>query len=141
MNSFRFDEAARTSEAAPEAGRILLVEDDRDSAEVLREVLEFEGFEVSVAADGLTAQRQADSVQPANILLDIQLDAKRDGGIELCRQLRSRPDQRWRIYAVTGNLKLERSELISCGFDGVLYKPLDVPSLLEQLGAAVEPAE
>lgn len=52
---------------------ILIVEDDRPLATMYRTALGFEGFDVAVATDGLTALRHIDERRPDLIVLDLQL--------------------------------------------------------------------
>lgn len=66
--------------------KILVVDDEKPIAEIVKFNLEREGYEVAVAYNGLEALAMAESNQPDLILLDIMLP-KLDG-IEVCRQLR-----------------------------------------------------
>ena len=66
--------------------RILIAEDEPDMAMGLRDNLQFEGYEVIVAADGEEALEKANSERPDLILLDVMMP-KRDG-LEVCKMVR-----------------------------------------------------
>jgi DNA-binding response OmpR family regulator len=71
-------------------GSILLVEDDEEIAELMRDFLEAEGFTVHHAASGRDAVDQLARSRPSCVLLDVMLpDAS---GFELCRRLRRESD-------------------------------------------------
>ncbi len=72
---------------ATENRRILLVEDERTIADVVRDYLVQAGFQVELAADGFTALRLAAERQPDLVLLDRMLPGL--DGVEVCRRLRA----------------------------------------------------
>ena len=76
--------------SAAEAGAerpILIVEDDRAAAELVRLHLAHEGYEVVMAADGAEGLRLARECEPKLIVLDLMLPGM--DGLELCRALRA----------------------------------------------------
>lgn len=76
--------------AGTEVGRrILVVEDDRDVAGLMRDFLEADGFRVSLAADGEQAIAELDAI-PDCVLLDVMLPG--ESGFELCRTIRESSD-------------------------------------------------
>lgn len=120
---------------APEmARRIALVVDDyRDTADLLAELLEDCGFQTAIAHDGEQGLQMADALQPEMIVLDICLP-KLDG-IEVCRRIRGMPwSAHTRIVAVTGqHLPSMQRALESAGFDEVLAKPYTFREISEML--------
>ena len=74
------------------AARVLIAEDERDVAELIRYTLAREGFEVIVAANGADALRQAQETRPDLMLLDLMLPQV--NGWELCRRLKQDPATR-----------------------------------------------
>jgi len=68
------------------SGRVLIVEDEPDTLQLLKESLESEGYEVITATDGIEGEEKAHRENPDIIILDILLP-KRDG-YEVCRRLR-----------------------------------------------------
>lgn len=117
-----------TSEAAL---RILVVDDNRDSAETLSMLLELMGHEMNLAYDGEQALALAKEIKPDVVLLDIGLP-KMDG-YEVARQIRQEP---WGsnpiLVAITGWGQTEDKDLSrESGFDHHLVKPVDHDHLLK----------
>ena len=66
--------------------KILVADDEKDMVTGLRDNLQFEGYEVSVAFDGEAALEQATNESPDLILLDIMMP--KIDGLEVCRRIR-----------------------------------------------------
>jgi PAS domain S-box-containing protein len=112
--------------------RILVVDDNPDSANSLGMVLEVEGHEVDSVYSAQDALERVESFKPDVVLLDIGLPGM--DGYEVARRLRARPGfERVRLVALTGYGQAEdRERTRGAGFDGHLVKPVDF-SLLEQV--------
>lgn len=113
--------------------RVLVVEDNRDSAETLRKLLELFGYAVSVAysaQDGLEAAKQT---RPDIVLCDIGLPDR--DGYALAAALRANPTTATaRLIAVTAyGTEQDRQRSRQAGFQLHLVKPVDPETLLEQL--------
>lgn len=113
--------------------RILIVDDNLDSARSLAEVLSLTGNETFVAHDGVEAVAAAEMQRPDVILLDIGLPKL--NGYDACRQIRMKP---WAanilIIALTGWGQEEyRRKSAEAGFDGHLVKPVDLTELMKLL--------
>lgn len=80
--------AAAGQERAAPAARILVVEDERPIAELIRYNLRREGFDVDVAYDGHEAIERAHAALPDLVILDLMLPYV--DGLEVCRHLRAR---------------------------------------------------
>jgi len=118
--------------------RVLVVDDNIDSATTLAMVLDVMGHQTTLANDGLEAVRLAQDFQPEIVLLDIGMPKL--NGYEACRQIRAQP---WAtqviIIAVTGwGQDEDRRRSKDAGFDLHLVKPLD-PLVVEQLMRKLEP--
>jgi len=114
----------------PDAGlRILIVDDNADSADSLATIMSLMGHEVLVAYDGEAALSLALSSVPDAILLDIGLP--RLNGYDVCRRIRQVPGgDNITIIAQTGWGQTEdRVRTLEAGFDHHLVKPVD-PNLL-----------
>jgi PAS domain S-box-containing protein len=113
--------------------RILVVDDNEDSAVSLALLLELSGHEVRTAGDGSAALSEARSFRPEVVLLDIGLPHM--DGYEVARRLRGEEDLRGLLlFAMTGYGQEEdvrRSR--QAGFDQHLVKPVDLPKLLDLL--------
>ena len=113
--------------------RILVVDDNRDSADSLGMLFRLLGHDVRTTHDGLQAVAAAEEFRPDAMVLDIGLP-KLDG-YEVARQLRSRPwGGKMVMIAVTGwgqEEDKERSKEV--GFDHHLVKPVDPTALMRLL--------
>ncbi len=126
---------------APGKGRrILVVDDNVDSADSLAMLLRLLGHEAEVARDGLEAVETALRTRPDVVLLDIGLP--RLNGFEAARRIRLSPHGReMKLIAVTGwGQDEDRNLSRSAGFDEHLVKPVDIDrlaALLEDLARAL----
>ena len=105
--------------------RVLVVDDNRDSANTLAMLLKISGYETKTAGDGASAIESTADFKPEVILLDIGLPDM--SGYDVCKQLRQQTlDPRPRIVAVTGwsANDVEEHGGEDC-FDGHLAKPVD----------------
>jgi len=118
---------------AGSAGRILIVDDNLDSAKSLFEVLKLTGNETFIANDGEEAVAAAEKLRPDAILLDIGLPKL--NGFDACRRIR---EHSWAentlIIALTGwGQEEDRRKSAEAGFDVHMVKPVNVAELLNLL--------
>jgi CheY-like chemotaxis protein len=113
--------------------RVLVVEDNRDSAESLRMLLDLSGYEVEVAYTGRAGVEAAARFRPHAVVCDIGLPEM--DGYEVARTLRARAETATaRLIAVTGYGRAEDVEKArQAGFHQHLTKPVDPQELLEHL--------
>jgi CheY-like chemotaxis protein len=110
--------------------RILVVDDDTDSARMLKVLLRCEGHEARIAPDGPSAIEAATLFRPDVVLLDLTLPGM--SGVEVAAGLRCLPELgACRLVAVTGHGE-ERLPSPS-PFDGYFLKPVDHAALLGYL--------
>lgn len=108
--------------------RVLVVEDNEDTAETLKEVLEVEGHEVEVVGDGVRAVDAALRLRPEVILCDIGLPGI--DGYEVARRLRKAGEVHSLLVAVTAYSSPEDVERArEAGFQHHLAKPADLERL------------
>jgi CheY-like chemotaxis protein len=109
--------------------RILIVDDNADSAESLGMVLRMLGHTVETAHDGLAAMEASASFHPDVVLLDIGLP--RMSGYEVARRLRGREEgERTMLVALTGwGQAADRDRSREAGFDHHMTKPVDFAAL------------
>ena len=126
-------EASTTTEIRQ---KVLVVDDNKDSAQTLAMMLKIMGNDVRTAHDGLEAIEKAQEYLPNVILLDLGMPKL--NGYDVCRRIR---EQDWGttmvIIALTGWGQAEdRQRTKEAGFDHHLVKPVDVAKLKELLDAA-----
>ena len=109
--------------------RILLVEDNPATMDVMQQELEILGYEVAVARDGAEAVEMANSELPDLIIMDI-LMPKMDGG-EATKQIRKNPKtQAIPVLAATAKaLPEDRERCLESGCDGYIAKPFSYKEL------------
>src|SRR5205809_2245807 len=114
------------------AGRVLVVEDDAEIADVLRRTLRQEGHEVRSATDGVAALQMAEDFVPDLVILDLGLP-KLDG-VEVCRRLRAESDAP--ILILTARTQTDdRVVGLDSGADDYLVKPFERRELLARMRA------
>jgi CheY-like chemotaxis protein len=124
---------ASISEIAPR--RILIVDDNEDSAMSLAMLLKISDHETRAAYDGHQALRIAEEFRPHVVLLDIGLPKL--NGYDVCRRIRQEP---WGkdilMVALTGWGQIDdRRKSKEAGFDAHLVKPVSHESLMEILSS------
>jgi len=124
-------EARAPGGAAPTSGprRILLVEDNRDSREMLRQLLELHGHEVHEVGDGPGGLEALTRLRPDVALIDVGLPGL--DGYELARRTRA-AGHPVRLVALTGyGLPDDLRRSREAGFDAHLVKPVEPKRLFE----------
>jgi CheY-like chemotaxis protein len=113
---------------------ILLVEDFVDAREMYRDYLEFSGFDVETAGDGLAAIVKARELNPDLILMDLSLPGM--DGWEATRQLKADPETaHLTIIALSAHaMAAEGDRARKAGCNGFIAKPCLPPDLVEQVG-------
>jgi two-component system CheB/CheR fusion protein len=110
---------------------IVLVEDNEDARDLLRQLLEYEFFQVETAADGLSGLDLIRQVRPQVAMIDIGLPGM--NGHEIARSLRKDGLQTY-LIALTGyGQDCDRKAAINAGFNEHVTKPLDFDNLLRML--------
>jgi two-component system cell cycle response regulator DivK len=114
-------------------GRILVVEDNPKNLKLVRDVLQFSGYEVIEATSGEDGVRLAVSESPDLILMDLQLPGI--DGTEALRQIRARQETRGvPVVAVTAfAMNHDRERAFESGFSGYVEKPISVRRLPQQI--------
>ena len=114
--------------------RVLVVEDDADSAELLGFLLEHAGYQTHVARSAAAALEAAPVLQPHVALIDIGLPGV--NGYELAALLRAEPLlKNCRLVATTGHSGRDAiARSLASGFDAHLTKPLDRAAVLAAVG-------
>jgi CheY-like chemotaxis protein len=116
--------------------RILLADDNLDSAESLCALLQLQGHDVHLVHDGLAAVEAAARLQPDVIVLDIGMPGL--NGYDAARRIREQQGERRPILvALTGWSQDEyRRRSAEAGFDAHIVKPVTDTVLLQVIGQA-----
>ena len=120
--------------------RILIVEDNRDSADSLKTLLEALGYQLQVVYDGEAAVRAAAAAPPDVIIMDLGLPGM--NGYEAATKIRQQNSgKRPMIVALTGwGQQADRQRSAAVGIDHHLVKPLDLAELRRILASLEAPA-
>ena len=112
---------------------ILVVEDNERNLKLLRDVLEYAGYDVRVARTGEDGVTLAVKEPPDLVLMDLQLPGI--DGTEALRQLRESPRTAdIPVVAVTAQaMKQDRERALDAGFDGYVEKPISVRAFPDQV--------
>ena len=105
---------------------ILIVEDNEKNRKLVRDVLQFRGYQTLEAETAEEGIRLAQESRPALILMDIQLPGM--NGIEALGRLRADPrTKKIPVIAVTASaMTHDRQKIMAAGFDGYQSKPINV---------------
>lgn len=117
------------------ARRILVVDDNHDSADSLTILLRLAGNEVDTAYDGVEGVEAAERFRPDVVLLDLGMP--RLNGYDACRRIRS---EKWgedmMLIALTGwGQEEDRRRTLESGFDAHVVKPVDSARLMSLLAS------
>lgn len=116
------------------AKTVLIVEDDNNIADLLRLYLEKEGYEVSIAPDGLKGVKQFREVQPALVLLDVMLPGMDGWGV--CRTIRA--ESKTPIIMLTAKSETEdKVQGLKTGADDYITKPFEMKEVLARIEAVL----
>jgi two-component system cell cycle response regulator DivK len=119
--------------------RILIVEDKATSRELLRTVLEQQGYAVDEASDGEEALRKIRAQPPDLVLLDLQIPAR--NGYDVVREVRKDPRlQSVPVVAVTASaMQGDREKVLAAGFTAYIAKPVSLVQLRHEVNQILGP--
>jgi signal transduction histidine kinase/CheY-like chemotaxis protein len=119
----------------PESKRVLVVDDNHDSANMMAMLLEFVGHDVRTTHDGVGAVVAVAEFQPHVVLLDIGLPGL--NGYEVGERIRRAPGVQPVLVAITGwGQADDRRRSAEAGFDHHLVKPVDHDVLIQVVADA-----
>jgi len=118
--------------------RILVVDDDRAVRESLRRSLQFNGYQVETAGDGMQALESVTATRPDAMVLDVMMP--RLDGLEVCRRLRSTGDDLPILVLTARDAVSDRVSGLDAGADDYLPKPFALEELLARLRALLRRA-
>jgi len=115
------------------AQRVLVVEDDREIAGLLKLHLEDAGCRVELAHDGASGLRKALEGTYSLVILDLMLPGLE--GLELCRRLRAQADYTPILMLTAKSAEVDRVVGLELGADDYLTKPFSIRELLARVKA------
>lgn len=107
---------------------ILVVEDDPQVARLIALVLQRNGYQSKVVADGQSGLREVKESHPAMIFADLTI--KGMAGDELCKVLKREPATREIPYIVVSGDRDIAEKARACGADGYMSKPFEFDDLI-----------
>ena len=115
------------------AHSILIVEDNRDVADLVSLHLRDQGYEVETARDGRSGLRMALQREHDLVVLDLMLPGV--DGLEICRQIRARPEYTPILMLTAKSTELDRVVGLEMGGDDYMTKPFSIRELLARIRA------
>jgi len=121
--------------------RILVVEDKATSRELLRTVLERQGYFVMEAANGQEALRRVNKDSPDLVLLDLQIPSP--NGYEVLKEIRgNRHLAHIPVVALTASaMQGDRERALAAGFTGYIAKPVALAQLRDEVSRLLGPQD
>ena len=119
----------------PKLPSILVVDDNHDNADIIRDYLEARGYPISVAYDGDEAMKIFEREKPSIILLDVMMPGR--DGWQVCREMKDHPTlgSTIRVVMVTALQDwMNKRQALETGADDFVEKPFE----LSKLAATVE---
>jgi CheY-like chemotaxis protein len=119
---------------------ILVVEDERDNADVISSMLKYYGASVKWAANGKIGLEMLQSFTPTLILMDLSMPTM--DGWEMHRQLKANPAwQAIPVVALSAHaMEGDKERVLDAGFDGYVTKPIHVRTLIADLRRTMDEA-
>jgi CheY-like chemotaxis protein len=118
----------------PPSSAILVVDDNRDNAEIVRQLLESRGYVVAVAYGGKEALATFETLRPALVLLDVMMPGR--SGWDVCRVMKQHPEhgRSVRVIMLTAlSAWDDKQAALQTGADDYITKPLDLHELVRRV--------
>src|SRR3989442_1263844 len=119
--------------------RILLVEDEPGIRLALKDELQFEGFDVELAEDGLTGLAAILHSPPELVILDLMLPGR--NGFQICEELRARGIRTPIIVLTARNQEVDKIRGLGLGADDYVTKPFSLAELVARIRAVLRRAQ
>jgi DNA-binding response OmpR family regulator len=127
--------SGRSHAESPRAQKILVIDDDENLRDTVSLMLEQEGFQTVLAAEGRAGFEQALMLQPDLVLVDLRLPGM--SGVEICKQLRgSRVTTPIVVLSAVGD-EIDKVLLLEIGADDYIVKPFGARELVARIRAVL----
>ncbi|MGH7445846.1 MAG: response regulator transcription factor [Longimicrobiales bacterium] len=113
--------------------KILIVDDDPNSRDIVQTFLESRGYQVATAEDGQEALAKLEELKPGLVLLDVMMPGM--DGWEVARVIKNHPDfGRTRVVMLTARSDFsDKTEGLRAGADDYIVKPIRLEELAERV--------
>jgi DNA-binding response OmpR family regulator len=114
--------------------RILVVDDNADALEFIKEALNYEKYDVKIARQGNNILENIQAYNPDLVMLDYNIHGVK--GDCICRQIKSSP-RFFNLPVIICSAYLDRNtnkEKLACGCDAVIAKPFSFNELIDKVG-------
>lgn len=115
--------------------KVLVVEDEEAMSVALRDGFTYEGYDVTVAGDGVAALEAVERERPDLVILDVMLP--RMNGLDVCRRLRSAGDAIPIIMLTARGQEIDRVLGLRLGADDYVTKPFSFMELIARVEAVL----
>jgi len=128
----------------PSLPTVLVIDDNHDNADIIRQYLEARGYPVSVAHNGEEGLSLFETLRPSIVLLDVMMPGR--DGWDVCRLMKQHPaaGRGVRVIMVTALDQWDdKRHALETGADDYVTKPIDLPKLVrtvERNAAALQGA-
>lgn len=119
--------------------KILIIDDNKEFSEELKDMLKLNGYDTSAFSNGASALGMVSKIKPDVILLDLKLKGK--SGFQVAYELKRFPKTKnIPIIAMTGfYIQKEHTKLMKmCGIKTCLIKPFDLEDAIAKIKAALK---
>ena len=117
------------------AGKVLVVDDESNIADVLSIALRFNKYEVATAADGQGALRAVTDFRPDLVLLDVMLPDL--DGFEVAKRMRERADDTPILFLTARDTTEDKVRGLTIGGDDYVTKPFSIEELLARVSSVL----
>ena len=115
--------------------RILIIEDDELMSAAFKDQLEFEGYEIVIASDGVEGLKKLEDNDYDLILLDVMLPKK--SGFDVCREIRDKKIKTPLLMLTAKGDEIDKVLGLELGADDYITKPFSLRELQARIKAAI----
>jgi len=114
--------------------RILVLDDNQDILDIVKEALLYEKYEVKVTSDSRNFIEMVNNYRPDLLILDYKLNGP--NGDDICRQIKTHI-QFNNIPVIICSAYLNNDDLVGCGCDATIAKPFGLEELTDKVNGLV----
>jgi len=115
--------------------RILVLDDNQDILDIIKEALSYEKFEVNITQDSENIMETIQSYKPDLIMLDYKLSGPH--GDDICRQIKVNPHFFNTPVIICSAYINQNAGLSACGCDALIAKPFGLEELMDKVNGLI----